>query len=281
MSTYPRSVAARHVEPLAVVLGTDEIASAVAVRLHQSGHGVVMCHDPDRPVIRRGMAFHDVLWGEMVTLDGVAGVPLECAIEMRLPATLGSAVRVGSLGLVDLLPVGPFAVLVDARTGLSSNVPDLRNLAALTVGIGPFFRSGINCDVAVESGRTAPGASATGNRGRRAGARASEARDPEHLRIRAEVPGRWHTSHVPGVRVYRGMVVGHLGPVPVTAPRDGILRGVARDGVEIPEGAEVVEIDVRNRWRVRWTGIDDTAAEIAEAVERTLTLHFSAAATAH
>lgn len=277
MPTCPRSAAERRVDPLAVVLGTDEVASAVAIRLIRSGHGVVMCHDPDRPVIRRGMSFHDVLWGEMVTLDGVAGVPLESAYELRLGDVAASAVRVSSLGLVDLLPVGPFDVLVDARHGGGSVVPDLRNLAGLAIGIGPFFRSGINCDVAITA---CPASDLAPPAGRSTG-RLPRTRTGDPHRIRAETSGRWHTSLVPGVRVYRGMVLGHLGRTPVTTPQDGMLRGIARDGIEVPEGAEIVEVDTRNRWRARWTGVDDGAAEIADAATRALALHLCVAGTSH
>jgi len=277
MSTSPRSAAERRVDPLAVVLGTDEIASAVAIRLLRSGHGVVMCHDPERPVIRRGMSFHDVLWGEMVTLDGVAGIPMESAFELRLADVSLSAVRVSSLGLVDLLPVGPFDVLVDARHVAGSMVPDLRNLAGLAIGIGPFFRSGINCDAAIS---TRPGNDIAIRTGSVPG-RSSDATAGEHHLICASTSGRWRTSLVPGVRVFRGMVVGHLDRTPVTTPQDGMLRGIARDGIEVPEGAEIVEVDTRNRWRARWTGVDDGAAEVAEATTRALALHLCVAGTSH
>ncbi|MDZ5649882.1 hypothetical protein [Nitrospirillum sp. BR 11828] len=35
--------------PYAIILGTNEIASAVAIRLHHQGYGVVMSHDPLPP----------------------------------------------------------------------------------------------------------------------------------------------------------------------------------------------------------------------------------------
>jgi hypothetical protein len=50
--------------PFAVILGTNEIASAVAVYLHRAGYRVVLSHDPVPPVIRRKMAFHDALFDE-------------------------------------------------------------------------------------------------------------------------------------------------------------------------------------------------------------------------
>ena len=54
--------------PFVVILGANEIASAVAVRLNREGYWVVMCHDPFPPVIRRGMAFYDVLFDEQVEI---------------------------------------------------------------------------------------------------------------------------------------------------------------------------------------------------------------------
>jgi xanthine dehydrogenase accessory factor len=47
--------------PLALVLGTNEIASAVAVHLKAAGHCVILSHDSFPPVIRRAMAFHDAV----------------------------------------------------------------------------------------------------------------------------------------------------------------------------------------------------------------------------
>lgn len=54
----------------AVVLGTNEIASAVGVYLQRDGWSVVLAHDPHPPVIRRKMAFHDVMFGDPAEVDG-------------------------------------------------------------------------------------------------------------------------------------------------------------------------------------------------------------------
>ena len=62
-----------HTLRLAVVMGTNEIASAVAVALTNAGYGVAMSHDPFPPVIRRGMAFHDALYDDAIEVAGVVG----------------------------------------------------------------------------------------------------------------------------------------------------------------------------------------------------------------
>jgi hypothetical protein len=57
-------------------------------------------------------------------------------------------------------------------------------------------------------------------------------------------------------------VLGHLSGVPLLAPRDGILRGVARDGSEVPAYVKLVEIDPRGR-HAQWTGTDDRSRTTA------------------
>ena len=64
--------------------------------------------------------------------------------------------------------------------------------------------------------------------------------------------------------MYKDFVVGHLSGVPVTAPRDGILRGVVRDGSDVPAGVKLLEVDPRGR-RAQWSGIDERGQAIAKA----------------
>lgn len=60
--------------PLAIILGLNEVASAVAVAMHHAGYGVVMSHDPNPPVLRRGMSFFDVLHHDRVVIEGIEGL---------------------------------------------------------------------------------------------------------------------------------------------------------------------------------------------------------------
>src|SRR5271165_1359885 len=100
--------------PLVVILGTNEIASAVAVYLKRAGCRVILSHDPFPPVIRRGMAFHDVLFGDRRVIDGIEGVRTETTIETVAASTDPDGVAVTALQLTDLLAVRPLDVLVDA-----------------------------------------------------------------------------------------------------------------------------------------------------------------------
>lgn len=266
MSDNRQDRGARHRPLVAAILGTSEIASAVAVQLHRAGYGVVLSHDPMPPVIRRKMAFHDALFDDSMIVDGVVGQRADTGIEIRDQLARRRGVAVTFLGLLDIITLGTIDLLVDARMHKYQVTPDLRRLARLTIGLGPGFSGGTNCDLAIE---TRPG-----KEGRILQHGATEAADgtarPLGDRkadrfIHAEAPGRWYTAVDIGTRVYKDFLIGHLGNVPVRAPFDGVLRGVARDDTEVPAGVKLLEIDPRGR-DANWTGIDARGQAIARAV---------------
>jgi hypothetical protein len=259
--------------PFAVILGTNEIASAIAVRLHRDGYRVVLSHDPVPPVIRRKMAFHDALFDDPVCIGGITAKRADTSLEIRASHAQAASVLITELGLLDLIVMREISVLVDARMQKYLATPDLRRLARLTIGLGPGFAGDVNCDVAIE---TRPG---------KAGQIIQQGyADPpdgvsRHLGTlgqerfaRAEFAGRWNTAIDIGTRVFKDFVVGHLGNTPVRAPFDGILRGVVRDGTEVPAGVKLLEIDARGR-KAGWTGTDDRGRLIANAVTAAISFH--------
>jgi xanthine dehydrogenase accessory factor len=257
----------------AVILGTNEIASAVAVLLRGGGYGVVLSHDPLPPVIRRKMAFHDALFDDAVSVAGIAAQRADTGLEIRAGLGHIPGVVVTELGLLDLIVLRSLDILVDARMQKYLATPDLRRLARLTIGLGPGFCGGTNCDVAVETRPDKAGqiiehgpAEAPDGVSRRLGSHWGE------RFARSEFSGRWQTALEIGTRVFKDFVVGHLGNVSVRAPFDGILRGVVRDGTEVPAGVKLLEIDSRGR-RASWTGIDSRGQLIANAVAEAISLH--------
>lgn len=270
MSDMEQQGRSRRSRAFATILGTNEIASAVAVELHRGGYGVVLSHDPMPPVIRRKMAFHDALFEDDVRVDGVRAIRADTGVEVRAGLARES-VMVTSLGLLDLIVLGSIDLLVDARMNKYQVTPDLRRLARLTIGLGPGFSGGTNCDLAIE---TRPG-----KEGRIIQAGPTDAADgvarplgdvAAERFVHAAVSGRWHTAIEIGTRVYRDFHIGFLGNDPIRAPFDGVVRGVVRDGTEVPAGVKLLEIDPRGRG-ADWTGLDARALVIAKAVSRALT----------
>src|SRR3974390_663602 len=142
---------ASHPFRFAVILGPNEIASAIAVRLHRKGFRIVLSHDPLPPVIRRKMAFHDALFDDDVTVDGIGAKRADSGLEIRTSLAQASGVTITELGLLDLIVIQAIDVLVDARMQKYLATPDLRRLGRLAIGLGPGFARGVNYDTAVEN----------------------------------------------------------------------------------------------------------------------------------
>jgi hypothetical protein len=251
---------------IAIVLGTNEIASAAAVYLHRAGYGAVLVHAPVPPVIRRGMAFHDALYGEPASVDMITAVRADRAIDTLSVFCRHEHVAVTELGLCDLIILGPIDLLIDARMQKRVTPPDFRGLARMTIGLGPGFTVNVNCDAAIETRPAETGAVI------RLGKTAPADGIPRVLSgagrerfVYTGTAGNWRTGASIGMLVQEGGVLGHLDGMPVNAPLTGTLRGIARDGTWLPAAVKLLEIDARLEG-ARWTGMEPRARVIAEAV---------------
>jgi len=256
--------------PFVIILGANEIASAVAARLTREGYRVVLSHDPYPPVIRRGMSFHDALFQDRAEVDGIQGYRGETALEIVRVLTVTGVVAVTSLQLTDLLALRTPDVLIDARMQKHRMTTNLRKIANLAIGLGPHFAAGLNCDVAiethpdhagdlVETGETRPNDHIPrylGGVGR--GRFVYSARD-----------GVWRTPLDIGARIFKDYLLGLLDGHRVLSPMDGFLRGIARDGVVVPQNVKLVEVDPRGRAST-WTGTDEYGRAIADAAYRVI-----------
>jgi len=258
--------------PFVIVLGANEIASAVAARLTREGCRVVLSHDPYPPVIRRGMAFHDALYHDYIEVDGIRGCSGESLLEIVRVLMAPSVVAVTSLQLTDLIALRTPEVLIDARMQKDRMTPDLRNISNLSVGLGPQFAAGVNCDVAIETHPDHTGQLVE----------AGETRPDDHIPrylggigrdrfVYSARGGVWRTPLDVGANVFKDYVIGLVDGHRVIAPMDGYLRGIARDGVVVPANVKLIEIDPRGR-ASSWTGTDERGRAIADAAYRVIAI---------
>ncbi len=90
--------------------------------------------------------------------------------------------------------------------------------------------------------------------------------------VYTERAGIWRTPVDIGMWVPKGFVVGRFDGLPVSAPLDGYVRGVARDAAAAPAGVKLLEIDPRRR-AACWTGTDERGRQIAEAAMQAIRRH--------
>ena len=234
---------------LIIVRGGGDLATGTIYKLKKSGFPVLILEADKPSAIRRNVAFSEAVYQRTQTVEDMT---------CHLAGSLEQAeafLREGKLTvLVD--PVGesvprlqPLAV-VDGILA-KKNLGTSRELAPITVALGPGFRAGVDVDAVVETKRghnlgrvlwTGSAAANTGIPGMIGGF------------------GRERVIHCPAKGILRNVkhitdtvskgeiiavVETEKDNVPVRATLDGILRGLIRDGYPVNVGFKMADIDPR------------------------------------
>ena len=251
---------------LILVRGVGDIGSAIAHRLFGEGYLVVI-HDDELPTTtRRGMAFADAVFVGRASLDGVAAIEAPDIAHVRELLTSRQSIPVYVKDLESLLAELAPAVLVDARMRKHSAPQIQRGLAPFTIGLGPDLVAGRHADVVIETSWDGLGRVIAEGTSLPLG---GEPREIEgHARDRyvyAPVDGVFRTEACVGDLVRRGQEVAAIGSTVLTAPLDGVLRGVTHDGVSVTARTKVIEVDPRGH-TAEVRGIAERPRRIADGV---------------
>ncbi len=231
---------------LAVVIGSAELGSAIAVRLTKSGLGVVLCDEVDPPWIRRGMAFTDAWYFGSACVEGVQAT--FCASVRSIPTVLANRPTVAATtwswpGVAAALNAG---IVIDTRCLHAGTSPDLIASApdgVLTVGIGPWYIPGDSAHITIC--RRAP--RALKRTPPDLGSQACDplASEPSRIALYAPCPGRFQSRNTIGDFVVTGQTIAAIGTAILTAPATGVLSGLAPRGSRPEMGTRVAEVDTR------------------------------------
>ena len=233
---------------LVLIRGGNDIASAVAHRLFSSGYIVVIWEAAQPLTVRRGMAYAAAIYERRVTLHGVAA---ECAPTPEQALVLADAHQVipvlGSEATGIPSALRP-QVLVDARLRKRARSTSRINDAPLVIGLGPGFTAGTEAHLVIETNRGP-------NLGRVIACGEADPYTGEPVQIAGHGKDRYLYAPRAGVfraaldlgsRVEEGQVVGEVAGDPLIATIGGTLRGIVRDGLRVPPGAKLVDIDPRD-----------------------------------
>ena len=231
-----------------VIRGGNDIASAVAHRLFSSGYLVVIWEAVQPLTVRRGMAYASAIYEGRMTLQGVTG---ECASTAERARELADAHQVipvlGSEAGDTLATLHP-DVLVDTRLRKKVRSASRITDAPLVIGLGPGFTAGREAHLVIETNR-GPHLGRVITCGEADPYTGDPVRIAGHGKDRylyAPRDGVFRTALDLGGRVNEGQVVGDVAGDPLIAMIGGTLRGILRDGLRVPAGAKLVDIDPRD-----------------------------------
>jgi hypothetical protein len=244
-----------------LVLGTDDIASAVGHALASAGVPVLLVRDPEVPVLRRAASFDDALELGSSRLDGMIGYSADPLSENQI----GALLAVTDLAPEKLMDPALIEGVIDARIRRGQRRPGLRRDFGFAIGIGPGFTAGETVDIAVETAPEAAGRIVRGGATRPPPAESSLlAGDEGQCVVRAPRSGVWWTFRDIGETLEAGAVVGLCAGRQVPAPLAGYLCGLVRRGTDMRAGMRLLEVDPRPEDE-RCRGISPLAATIAAA----------------
>ncbi|MET4756047.1 selenium-dependent molybdenum cofactor biosynthesis protein YqeB [Endozoicomonas sp. NE40] len=136
-----------------VIRGAGDLATGVALKLHNSGYNVIMLELPEPTVIRTNIAFAQALVNDdkMITIEGVTGRKARSVADaLKITEQRNIAVMADpeAASLRQLKP----AIMVDAILA-KRNLGTHREMAPVTLALGPGFSAGKDVDAVIETCR--------------------------------------------------------------------------------------------------------------------------------
>ena len=264
---------------LIIVRGGGDLATGTIHRLWSAGLPVLVLEAEHPAAIRRQVAVSEAVYDGRALVEGMSAVlvrsceDIEEVINKREVPVLvdpkGDAIRT-------LRP----EVVVDAILA-KKNLGTSRDMAPLTVALGPGFEAGKDVDLVIEtrrghnlgrvirSGSAYPNTGVPGNIGGYSKERV----------IHAKEAGFFHNRCRIGDIVTAGEEIAWIemedgGTCPVPATLTGILRGLLREGYPVTRGFKIADIDPCKEEPANCFTISDKARCIAGSVLETVVPHF-------
>lgn len=265
-------------DKLLIVRGAGDIATGIIHRLAKSGFQVLALESEHPSAIRRKVAFSEAVYEGSTRVEGMTAVLIgkDKTSEKESWETIWREAE-------DAWKAGKVPVLVDSK-GISitkfhpdividailakKNLGTKRDMAPLTIALGPGFEAGKDVDAVIETmrghnlGRIIYQGYALPNTGI-PGVIAGYGKERV---IRAEAEGKLKALADIGDLVSQGQVIATVGDTQIRASLTGILRGIIRDGYPVTRGFKVADIDPRQSEYANCFTISDKARCIAGSV---------------
>lgn len=256
-----------------IVRGGGDLATGTIYKLHECGYDVLIL-ETDRPTaIRRKVSFCEAVYDGRCVVEGavcrLVNTKQQCTQAWK-NREIPLMVDPGGTSIKEMQP----AAVVDAILA-KKNLGTTKEMAPLTIALGPGFCAGLDVDYVIETKRghrlgrvIAKGCAQpnTGVPGIIGGYGAQRV-------IHAPAAGSIHVQAQIGSIVKEGQVLAAIGEIPVCAPFDGVLRGMIRDGFAVEQGLKIADVDPRVTEQENCATISDKARCIAGGVLEVLVKH--------
>lgn len=251
---------------IVLVRGAGDIATGTIQKLVRAGF-LVIATETERPsAIRRQVALSEAVYEGSFTVEDITAVRVDTITEADQVMSSGQVAIIVDPSCKLLSELRPLAV-IDAILA-KKNLGTSREMAPITIALGPGFIAGEDVDIVIETmrghnlGRLIFEGSALPNTGTPG---IIEGMGKERV-LHAPVAGTLHNRAVISDTIEKGQIIADIDGHPVIASMDGILRGLIRDGFQVPLGFKIADIDPRDSEKENCFTISDKARCIGGAV---------------
>ncbi len=256
--------------PFVIVRGGGDLASGVIYRLYREGYRVLVLEIGKPACIRRQVAYGEAVYDGQAEVEGVRATKISRLEERTHCWELGEIPVFADAEGKSIECIRP-DVVVDAIIA-KKNLGTYKNMAPLTIALGPGFTAGEDVDVVVETmrGETLGKVYYEGSALPNTGIPGMVGGYAKERVIHAPADGKLRAVRRVGETVEKGEILAYVGETPVYATLDGILRGLIRDGFEVKQGLKIMDIDPRYEELEQCFHISDKAKKIANGVYETI-----------
>lgn len=251
---------------LVVVRGGGDLASGTIYKLHKCGFRVLILELANPTSIRRKVSFSEAIYDGKIEIEGITSVFVNSLDEMRAAWNDKEIPVVVDLKEEYIKILKP-EIFIDA-TVAKKNLGTSKDLAKITIALGPGFTAGKDVDVVIETAR-----------GHDLGRLIFHGEAKKNSGIPGKIEGfsKERVIHSPkdgkienlkdiGAIVEKDEILAYVGDVPVRASLSGLLRGIIRSGSYVKKGLKIADIDPRISERDNCFTISDKARSIAGGV---------------
>lgn len=253
-------------QKICLVRGAGDIATGTIQKLVRAGFKCVVTEVSNPSSIRRKVSLSEAVYEKKTVVEDIEAVLCENLDEIGQYLE-----RYNPVIIVDpklkILNKMKFDVVVDAilakkNTGLK------KEMAEITIGLGPGFEAGVDCDIVIET-----------MRGHDLARIIEQGFAKENTSIPGIIDGFSNErviysdfdgqfTHIKSISdiVNKEEIIAKVGDNYIRATLDGVIRGMIRDNFEVKKGLKIIDIDPRYEEVENCFTISDKARAIGGAV---------------
>ncbi|MBZ9606777.1 EF2563 family selenium-dependent molybdenum hydroxylase system protein [Clostridium estertheticum] len=251
---------------IVIIRGGGDLASGTIQKLHRSGFRVLVLEVAKPTAIRRSVSFSEAVYEREVKIEGIIAAHV-CSLSEVENAWSNKKIPV----IIDeegkyIQKIKP-KIVVDAIIA-KKNMGTTKDMADITIAIGPGFTAGKDVDVVIET-----------TRGHNLGRLIFHGQAAKNTGIPGNIMGysKERVIHSTcagiiknvldiGAVVEKDEVIAYIGENQIKATISGLLRGILRSGSTVKEGFKIADIDPRVSEKMNCYTISDKARNIAGGV---------------